>query len=72
MTKINARSIDMSNFRVENKSNINLHGHPATSYSIYEFSPSQNAFVHARNGYAPGYNASNRMCAKDFLAKRCR
>lgn len=69
MTKINARSIDMSNFRIENKGNINAYGSPSTSYALYQFDAGRNAFVFARNGLAPGYNASDRMCVKHFLTR---
>lgn len=68
MRKINARQIDMSNYRVENKGNINYCGSAVTSYALYQYDASRNAYVHTSNGFAPGYNASDRMCVKHFLA----
>lgn len=69
MSKINARQINMSKYRVENKGNV-LHGAtPVTSYSLYQFSESQNAFVHTYAGFAPRYDASDRMCVKHFLGR---
>lgn len=68
MTKINARQIDMSLFRVDNKHNINVCGSAVTSYALYQYDASRNAYVHTSNGFAPGYNAPDRMCVKHFLA----
>lgn len=70
MRKINARSIDMSQFRVENKGNIGLLGRPSTSFSIFQFDASRRAFVQVGNGFAPGYSQTDRMCVKHWLGRQ--
>lgn len=59
----------MGNVRIENKGNVH-HGGKKTSFKLFIFSDSANAFVFDGQYFAPGWNLTDEKCTA--YADRCK